>query len=231
MSTHDQGQLAAYCLEALASDEAEEVDQHVRTCPDCQRDLEELRELREVMGQVPPEALLDGEAEDSELLLARIMRAAEGDDPPEKQGKRRRTDWWRRGLLVAAAVVLLAAAYGGGILTQRRAASSTATASNAFTVSATSPKTGVGMSMDVTPAVGWVALSGHFTGVTPGTPCDIYVISRNGGRILAGGWVAPANADKAVVTVAGSAVIDPRTLAAIEVDTSEGKQLVVAPVA
>ncbi|HVV18097.1 MAG TPA: zf-HC2 domain-containing protein [Pseudonocardiaceae bacterium] len=232
MSTHDQGQLAAYCLDALPSDEVEEVNEHVRTCPDCQRDLAELRELREILDQVPPEALLDGEAEDSELLFARIQRAAEGGGQPDKPVVRpRRGGWWKRGLLVAAAVVLLAGAFAGGMLTQRHAAPSAGQAQpGTYTVSATDPATGVGMSMDVTEKRGWVALSGHFTGVTPGTPCDIYVVSRAGKKVLSGGWVAPPNADTAVITVEGSAVIDPRDIAAIEVDTTQGTRMVVAKV-
>lgn len=232
MNTHDQDQLAAYCFNALSSDEAAEVDEHLSTCPDCQRELAELRELHEFMSSVPPEALLDGEAEDGELLLARIMRAAtteaEGTIPAPRR-RPRGAGWWRRGLMVAAAVVLLAAAFGGGLLAARHPATS-ASPANTFTVSATSRQTGVGMTMDITPATGWVALTGRFTGVTPGTPCDIYVVGHDGRRILAGGWVAPANADKAVVTVNGSAVIDPKDIAAVEVDTDAGRQMVVAQV-
>jgi hypothetical protein len=233
MTTHDQAQLAAYCFNALTTDEAVAVDQHLRTCPECQLELEELRELHEVMSSVPPEALLDGEAEDSELLFARIMRAATEDTDDDTPAPRRRPrggiGWWRRPLLVAAAIVLLAAAFGGGLLTARHTSPAAAPATT-FTVSATSHQTGVGMSMDITPAHGWVALTGHFTGVTPGTPCDIYVVGHDGRRILAGGWVAPADADKAVVTVNGSAVIDPKDIAAVEVDTDTGRQMVVAPV-
>ena len=230
MSTHDQGLLAAYCLDALSSTEAEELDEHLRTCQDCQRELAELRELREVMAEVPPEALLDGEAEDSDLLLARIMRAAEGQDEPTtpiRPIRHRRSGWWRRGLMVAAAVVVLAAAFVGGMLTQR--GTTPTAAANTYTVSATDRQTGVGMTMNVTRASGWVALTGQFTGVTPGTPCDIYVISDTGQRVLAGGWVAPANANTAVVTINGSAVIDPAHVAAIEVvDTNNNRRMVQA---
>lgn len=233
MSTHDHDMLAAYTFDALSSTETAEVDGHLLTCPDCQRELAELRELRDVINQVPPEALLEGEAEDSELLLARILRTAQADDEPTtpiRTGRRRRPGgWWRRGLMVAAAVVLLAAAFGGGMLTQR--GSTPTAAANTFTVATTSQQTGVGMSMDVTPAAGWVALTGRFTGVTPGTPCDIYVISDTGQRVLAGGWVAPANANTAVITINGSAVIDPRHISAIEVvDTDNDQQMVVARV-
>ena len=239
MTGHDEGQLAAYSLHALSATEAEEVDLHVATCPDCERELAELRELRDILGEVPPEALLDGEAEDSDLLLARIMRTAAGEDDPTtpiRPLRRRRTGhhWLRRGLLAAAAVVLLAAAFVGGMLTQRGTTAPQASAppANVVTLSATSQQTGVGMTMNVTRAVGWVGLTGRFTGVTPGTPCDIYVITLSGQRILAGGWVAPANANTAVVTINGSAVIDPSQISEIEVvNTSNNQQMVAAKAA
>ncbi len=245
MTIHDdQGLLAAYCLHALSSAEAEEVDLHVSTCLDCQRELAELLEMREILDEIPPEALLDGEAEDSDLLFARIMRDAVVEDEPTmpvRPLRRHRTGFWRRGLLVAAAVVLLAAAFAGGVLAQRGVAapeaaappSSTAPASSdTVTLHAISAQTGVGMSMDLTRKVGWVALTGRFTGVRPGTPCDIYLISTSGQRVLAGGWVAPANAYTAVVTINGSAVIDPSDVAAIEVvDTANNQRMVTANVA
>jgi predicted anti-sigma-YlaC factor YlaD len=346
MSTHETELLGAYCLGALESADAATVQAHLRDCPECRRDLDELGEVRELLGEVPPEALLDGAAEDNELLLARLlMRAGETEDEPEpdtvrlppagpdatrtgslrgelptpvlptdppvpeqhrpeppgpelrgtlaaespaeqttrmppvsgdpagraptkpdtgavgrsgppseetvrmaaaadRPGERppaslaeararRHADrrWYRGPLLVAAAAVVLAGVFAGGLLTGRQTApaitSATGAANGARTIAAHSTSTGVGMSIDLVPKAGWVTVQGKFTGVTPGTACDIYLITRSGQRILAGAWIAPADADKVVVTVPGSAIIAPGDVAAIEIDTVAGQQLVV----
>lgn len=253
MSTHDQGLLAAHSLGALTAAETVELEQHLADCPECQLELDELTETRGLLDSIPPEALLDGAAEDSDLLLARILRAAETGDtatpaePPDtavaeatditkatgKKAAKRRPGGWRRGLLVAAAVVIIAGAFGGGMLTGQHGggAPSQATAeSGTQTFTAFDPGTGVGMSMDVTNGLGWVALEGHFTGVTPGTPCDIYVITKSGQRILSGGWVAPPNANTATISVYGSAIVPPTDVASIAIVTTQGRQLVTTSV-
>ena len=285
MSTHETGQLGAYSLGALVAAEAAEVERHLETCPDCRRELDELEAVHAQIELVPPEVLLDGAAEDSDLLLARILRAADqlttdqtvrmpaatpesterlpaataeptermpaadtttelpttisGKLPEPRKAEQRRRPWYRGPLAAAAGVVILAGVFAGGIVLGHQSvppAASTAappntgTGTGSRTVSATDPATGVGMSMQLTSKAGWVDLQGHFTGVTPGTPCEIYLVSRAGERVLAGGWVAPANANTAVVTVDGSAIMDPDDVGSIEIDTSAGKRLVTARV-
>lgn len=240
MSSHDLDLLGAYCLGALESSDAQTVEQHLESCPDCQQELDELREVRQALDEVPPEALLDGAVEDGDLMLTRLLRMAEAEtagetaQPPTRRSRTRRTKRWYRGLLlVAAAAVVLGGVFAGGLVTGRQTAPSTSSPSVALpagtrTVRATDASTGVGMSIDLVPGAGWVALQGHFTGVTPGTPCEIYLVSRSGQRILAGGWVAPANADKVIVTVTGSAIIASTQIVSIEIDTMAGQKLVAA---
>jgi len=231
MSTHETGQLGAYCLGALAIADTAEVEAHLVSCPDCRRELAELDAAKRQIQLVPPEVLLDGAAEDSDLLLARILRAAE--QPAAKPAApRKRRPWYRGPLAAAAGVVVLAGVFAGGIVAghQGTPPSATALPSGTRTVSATDPVTGVGMSMQLIPGRGWVTLAGRFTGVTPGTPCEIYVVSTAGQRVLAGGWVAPADANTAMVTVTGSAIMDPGTIGSVEIDTTAGGRLVTAVV-
>lgn len=240
MSAHDMELLGAYCLGALESSDAHTVEQHLESCPDCQHELDELREVRQALDEVPPEALLDGAIEDGDLMLTRLLRMAEAEtaeetgQPPIPRSRTRRSKRWYRGLLLVAAAVVLGGVFAGGLVTGRQTAPGTSPASVALspgthTIRATDTSTGVGMNMDVIPGAGWVTLQGHFTGVTPGTPCDIYLVSRSGQRILAGGWVAPANANKVIVTVTGSAIIDQTQIVSIEiVDITSGRRLLSA---
>lgn len=57
---YDRTLLGAYALGALEPDEESAVAEHVATCDDCFSELADLLELRNHLGQVPPEAFLEG---------------------------------------------------------------------------------------------------------------------------------------------------------------------------
>src|SRR5947209_17092904 len=101
---HDRSPLAAYALGALDDAEAREVDAHVAGCPECRAELEELTALEAVLGEVPPEAFLDGPPEGGDLLLQRTLRTVRAE-----RGRAQRP----RRLLVAAGVAALVAAFIG----------------------------------------------------------------------------------------------------------------------
>jgi anti-sigma factor RsiW len=63
---YDRSLLGAYALGALEPDEERVVEEHVATCDDCFYGLTVLRRLRNHLGQVPPEAFLDGPPEDND---------------------------------------------------------------------------------------------------------------------------------------------------------------------
>ena len=67
-------QLGAYALGALTEAEAAEHDWHLGGCPRCRRELAELEQVRDLLGELPPEALLDGPPADGDLLLQRTLR-------------------------------------------------------------------------------------------------------------------------------------------------------------
>ena len=79
---HDRSQLGAYALGALESDEAREVEQHVAGCAECSAELAEFEEMKAFLGEVPPEAFLDGPPADGDLLLQRTLRAARVESTP-----------------------------------------------------------------------------------------------------------------------------------------------------
>lgn len=76
MSTEDRAALASHCLGALSAAESARLDEHLATCAACQSEYVELMEVRELMGTVPPEILLDDPLPDDDPLLARILAAA-----------------------------------------------------------------------------------------------------------------------------------------------------------
>ena len=89
MSDHDQSMLGPYVLGALEPGEAREVETHLRECADCREELAQLEEMTVLLGEVPPEAFLDGTPDDGDLMLQRTLRAARAADRPAEPVKRR----------------------------------------------------------------------------------------------------------------------------------------------
>jgi anti-sigma-K factor RskA len=124
MSEHVQwaDNVGAYLLGALPPDEAEAFEAHLRDCPECRQDVEELRVAADalpvsVAPVAPPPALkqrimavVESEAE---LLEAAGRRA----DVPEPAPAKRRWGWRLRPAFAAvAAAVLLALGVVAGLL-------------------------------------------------------------------------------------------------------------------
>src|SRR3712207_2795847 len=70
---HDPEELGALALGLLDADRTRAVEAHLSTCPACRRDLDDLQAVTELLGEVPPEALLEGPP-DSDLVLQRTLR-------------------------------------------------------------------------------------------------------------------------------------------------------------
>ena len=117
MSDHDQSQLGAYVLGALGPDEAGVVEQHLAGCADCRQVVAELEETKSLLGEVPPEAFLDGPPDDGDLVLQRTLRAARSGDPMPTAAQ---PSTRRRWMPAAAAAVIAAVALGGGVLIGQR---------------------------------------------------------------------------------------------------------------
>lgn len=214
----DPQELGAHALGLLDAAAARVVDEHLAQCPSCRRHWEELREMTELLGELPPEAFLEGPP-DGDLVLQRTLRQLRA----ETSARRRR----RRLGLAAAAAVAVAAVLGGGIVVGRATAPDTAVALAAGTVTVEGTgQGGVAMRATVSPAADWVRLAATVRGVPPGVHCRLMVIARDGSREVAGSWVVPPSGEAGGVTLNGSAAVALRDVAAVAVETTAGRELV-----
>jgi hypothetical protein len=238
---HNHDLLGAYALGVLDPTEAYAVDAHVASCPVCREDLAQLGALKDSLGLVPPEAFLDGPPEGGDLLLQRTLRALRAD--------RARASRQRFALVAAALVALLVVAAGAGVLAGRgqsppqvlpppRATTApgatgpgaTAPAPGSRTVSATDPTTGAKITAVVTPAAGWVRVHADVGGIKAGKRCQLVILPRNGGAVIAGSWLVSAKGEKDGTSLDGSALVAIDDVAAVQVLTFDNENLVSAKV-
>jgi anti-sigma factor RsiW len=241
MSEHDPSQLGAYVLGALEPDEVREVDEHLAGCAECRQELAELEEMKDFLGEVPPEAFLEGPPADGDLLLQRTLRevravASEAEEPaaPEPvagvaEGRKRRP--W---LLVAAAVVVIAGALGGGVLIGRQSvdvptASDTPVAGSRQ-VTATDATTGAKMATTVEPRAGWSWISVNIPGLTAGAECEMLVTDKAGKSYVAGSWVVSEKAAQEGSRFGGGVLLPIDQVKSVEIRTVQGEHVVTTPV-
>ena len=232
MSGHETELLGAYVLGVLEPGERGEVERHLDGCEHCRLEVRDLREIEAALGEVPPEALIEGPPEDGDLLLQRTLH--------EVRGEQSRSDWQRRGLWAAAAVVVGAAVLAGGTLLGRSTAPtgpvvalpapSTAATQGAPVRTAVNSATGASMAVSVVPAAGWVRVHATVLGVPAGTQCRLVVVARNGARTDAGSWLVSPAAERAGSTIDGAALVAPDDVASVTVETFAGQPLVTVPI-
>ena len=224
--------IGAYLLGELPGDQAGTAETHLSNCAECREEVTALREIQELLEQVPPELALDGPPEDADLLLQRTLRQVRT-EVSAVQGR-------RRTLVGVAAAVAAAAVLGVGIhLGQTIGNSKPAVAlpppssyptaaptPGARFASATDPTTGARLTLGVQPAAGWIRIDAAVTGIPAGQECQLFVIGRDGSRVLAGSWLVSPQAATAGVTLDGTALIDPANVAAVDVENTSGKQFV-----
>ncbi|MGW3242237.1 anti-sigma factor family protein [Streptomyces sp. NPDC001070] len=224
---HDNEALTAYVLGALNEEEVRAVDEHVASCDPCRAELDELRTMEQALGEVPPEAFLDGPPGGGDLLLQRTLRQVRA----ERAGARRRR-WAAAGL--AAAAVAATLFYGGVLTGEHRGdpavrppvAASAPGPSRA--ASATDPATGARLAVRLTPATEWVRLKAAVSGIPAGEHCLLVVVARDGSRQIAGSWVVSAAGEGRGVSLDGSAAMSPGDVAAVVVENAAGKRYVTA---
>jgi hypothetical protein len=220
--------LGAYVLGVLDRQEQDVLRAHLDDCAACRREVDDLREMEAALGEIPPEAFLDGPPPDGELLLQKTLRQVR--EETRGRTRQRRTYW-----LAAAAVAGLLALAGGliaGRLTTsdvQLTATPSATSSTppgTRTGSATDAGTGAFMSVTVRPAAGWVRVHADVSGVAAGSSCRLVVVSPDGTREQAGSWLTSAD----TAAVDGAALMDPASVAAVQAETYAGQILVSVPV-
>jgi hypothetical protein len=237
---HHAELIGAYVLGVLDEQEAREVEEHTASCEECERELTELREMEMALAAAPPEAFLEGPPEDGDLLLQRTLR----------QARAERTTTWRRrsfavGLAAAASAALV---FFGGYLTaggnspdtEAAAPPAVNTTSAAPSTppkgllagSATDVATNAGMTVRVTPALGWVRLSAAVKGIPAGEHCRLVVVSKDGHKEVAGSWVVADDGKGGGkgAEVDGSAAVDPHDVKSVMVENDHGKKYVTVPV-
>ncbi|WP_250035698.1 zf-HC2 domain-containing protein [Paractinoplanes maris] len=222
MSGHQAEQLGAYALGVLDGDEWAAVHAHVEDCPDCRREVGDLREIEERLGEIPPEAFLEGPPPGGDLLLRKTLLQVRAES--RGHDRRRRTIW----ALAAVAATLLAVT--GGLYVGRSAGPpepvAPAVAAGPRAITATDATTGTSMDVTITPAAGWVRLRATVAGVPAGSQCRLFVVARDGSREFAGSWLVGTGA----TIVDGSALVAPADVTAVQVETYAGQVLATAPI-
>jgi anti-sigma-K factor RskA len=229
--------LGPYVLGVLEGEDLRRVEEHVSGCVQCREEVAALREMEAALGEVPAEAFLDGPPQGGDLLLQRTLRQMRA----EEAGARRR----RAGLVGLAAAASLAAVFwagtqlGGGdpaaaALPQPSPSVSAPATPPAGTrvASATDRATGARMTVQMTPAMKWVRVHAAVTGVPPGERCRLVVVSKDGTRTTAGGWVVGSqeNGEGKGAMLDGSAAVDPADVKAVLVENEAGRSFVSVPV-
>jgi len=230
---HDKALVGAYVLGVLSPEEIASTEAHLESCPECRRELDDLRLLHEELGEVPPEAFLDGPPEGGDLLLQRTLR--------EVRGISSRQRVWAGSLAAAGLVAVVALSVGAGVLVGHQGApggggvaAPTASPLPSGTKHSASvdPVTGAHLAATVIPANGWIKLQVQASGIAPGQRCKLIVNSRSGQQEQFGGWLVssnPAQANKGI-TLDGSALMSINDVASVSVVNDQGKVLVDAPV-
>jgi anti-sigma factor RsiW len=239
VSGHENELLGAYVLGILDGEEWATVHSHLDSCAACRREAGDLREMEAALGEIPPEALIDGPPPEGSGLLQLTLA--------EVRGEHRRRGYLWALAAVAVFVVALAGGISAGRLTSPdpvaaappassaaqvgspagpAGSSAVPAGSSAVPVAATDPQTGVSMTVALTPATGWVRLHATLSGVPAGSQCRIFVVSADGARQQAASWLAAAES----MTVDGSALMAPADVTSVQAETYAGQILVAVPV-
>lgn len=234
---HEEELLGPYVLGVLDDADVRRVEEHVAGCVQCRQEVTTLREMEAALGEVPAEAFLDGPPQGGDLLLQRTLRQMR----QEAAGARRR----RTALAGLAAAASLAAVFwagaqlgGGDGAPVALPPQPTPTVSAQPTppegtrvASATDPGTNARMTVQVMPAAKWVRVHAAVTGVPAGERCRLVVVSRDGTRTTAGGWVVggPAHGEGKGASLDGSAAVDPADVREVLVENEAGRTFVSVP--
>lgn len=215
--------MGAYVLGLLDVDEVRSVQARLAADARYRREMEELREMTQLLEDVPPEAFLDGPP-DAGLMLARTLRQVRTEN-----GAARRHRFTG---LVAVAAVAIGVVLGGGVLVGR------ATAPPGVVLAQPPPPTGggrvlsggggaVAMTATITPAAGWVRVAATVVGVPAFERCRLVVVGRDGSRQIAAGWVVSPKGEKEGTVLNGSALVAPDDVASVLVENEAGQEFVV----
>lgn len=236
---HEEELLGPYVLGVLDEDDVRRVEEHVGDCVRCREEVAALREMEEVLGEVPEEAFLEGPPQGGDLLLQRTLRQVRG----ERAASARR----RVGLAGLAVAASLAAVFWAGTQlggdrepvgalpappSPTASAVPPAPVPGTRVASATDRGTGARMNVQVTPAAKWVRVHAAVTGIPAGERCRLVVVAKDGTRSTAGGWVVGTaeHGEGKGASLDGSAAVDPANVREVLVENESGRTFVSVPV-
>jgi RNA polymerase sigma-70 factor (ECF subfamily) len=207
MSEHQTDLLGAYVLGVLEPGEEMGVQRHLDTCEMCRREVGELREMEAALGELPPEAFIEGPPDGADLLLQRTLR--------EMRAETSRENRVRRVLWAAAAVVVVAGVLVGGTVLGRGTAPTGTVAQPAPSASEVpgtrhltgSGPTGTTMAVAVIPAAGWVRLAASVFEIPAGQKCELVVVAKDGTERVAGSWLVSPAGEANGTMLTGSALV------------------------
>lgn len=253
MSEHDRSQLGAYALGALEPAEAQAVRDHLAGCADCSDEVAGFEDLKAALGEVPPEAFLDGPPADGDLLLQRTVREARATATAAETGRTsartpdpagaaaditdavpapaRRSRW----LLAAAAVVVIASAgVGAGVLVSTEldepgAVPSAATPAGTRQATVTDARSGATMATTVEPRNGWSWVNVQISGLAKGYECELRVVDKSGKAYVAGSWLISDKGAREGAKFSGGVVIPVEQVRSVDLVTLSGKRVVSTP--
>lgn len=220
---HDPAELGALALGLLDPERTRAVEEHLATCAPCRRDLEDLSAVTDLLGEVPPEAFLEGPP-DGDLVLQRTLRQIR----VETAAQRRRTRVPRLASAAAAVALVLAGGVtlGRATVPEPLVVASAAPQANAVTLRGNGAS-GVTMAAAVSPAAGWVRVSTTVRGIPAGERCRLVVLTRGGSRVLAASWLSSTKGEAEGTQLDGAAIVAPDQVAGVAVENEAGREFVV----
>lgn len=227
--------LGAYLLGALDPADRADVEAHLVHCPGCREELASLAGLPGLLSRLtadeaaatglvgsPAEPGTTAPGKPGPALLERVLHEV------VRARQRQRRRW----LSAAAAAVLIA---GGGVAAVTAATGSgpglgrpgTAVTGAVTTIAATDPTTHVSARVSLRGEPAGTAITLSLAGVTPGVHCQLVAVAADGHREVASSWQAAydGNAD-----VTGTTAVPTTELTALQIVTTDGRQLVSVPV-
>ncbi|GAA3731205.1 anti-sigma factor family protein [Salinactinospora qingdaonensis] len=233
-ASHDNQLLGAYVLGTLDPQEISGMETHLADCPACRDELEELQAIQESLGELPPEALLDGPPQGGELALQRTLRQAD-----EERTSQRRQRWLRMaGAAVLVGVLLVgggaAAGYvltGGASPSGPDATELPELASGSIVASNEDPQTGAQATVRLQPAVASaeVQVDTVITGIPAGEECEVVVLSDDGTGEVAATWTVSPEAAAGSSKPSGVTSIAKEDIASVVVRNVEDTEFVAVP--
>ncbi|WP_020657491.1 anti-sigma factor family protein [Amycolatopsis benzoatilytica] len=233
MNTADEHvDLAGYLSGQLASGERRDIEAHLAECERCRAEAASLREVQSFLGELPPEALLEGPPVGADGVVQRTVDRIRAESHAQ-------FDRGRMLALAAAAVVVLAA-LGIGVLVGRSTSGTAVAVPPSPVMSSPAPVPGskvltgadasgrTRLIASIVPAAGWVRVNASVSGIPAGEKCLLVVLGKKGERQVAGGWLVSEQAAKDGASLYGSAVVDPAEVSAIVIENTAGHRFVEA---